>query len=402
MALNTVNPGDLIKSLDWNELIALVNAMELRIAILESGTATQAPRITQILPSGPITAGDVISIYGSGFDFSQGGHSVFFGTTRATGFLTGSSDTLLIVEVPDPVLGASEAGTVMVLNVGNLVAVTPVVVTIKAKPVVTAGGMAFTFKGSTPTTPATGENFYDFELRSFASEDLEVTVSPTIAVIPPLPGGVVDPNLPSRIVLIDADNTVKANNKVMLLEGATKTVRLRLTLPASVGGLKYSLTTSATAPGVAPLEEPLPSQQVGQASEQPDSTVTSFNFSTMLNSNGTHSTSTGGVSGVDGTISVKPGLKATFELDATFAIPAGPAKQYELSATVDSPATGWIAATQGMENPLSVSSSGIIPIDYGVTAPTSAPPTVLRLTITRLGVATNNKRTVAYRLLVQA
>jgi hypothetical protein len=401
MALNTVNPGDLIKSLDWNELIALVNAMELRIAILESGTATQAPRITQILPAGPVTAGQIISIYGSGFDFSTGGHSVFFGSTRATGFLTGSSDTLLIVEVPDPVLGASEAGTAMALNVGNLVAVTSLVITVKAKPVVTAGGMAFTYKGSTPTTPATGENFYDFELRSFASENLEVTVSPTIAVIQPLPGGVVDPILPSRIVLIDADSTVKADNKVMLLEGATKTVRLRLTLPNNVPGLKYSLTASATAPGVAPLEEPLPNQQVGQASEQPDSTVTSFNFSTMLNSNGSHSSSTGGVSGVDGTISVKPGLKATFELDATFAIPAGPAKQYQLSATVDSPATGWTAATQGMENPLSVSSSGIIPIDYGVTAPASAPPTVLRLTITRLGVATNNKRTVAYRLLVQ-
>lgn len=401
MPIRTVNPGDLITALDWNDLITLINAMEIRIAVLESGTATQAPRITQILPSGPVTAGDVIKIYGSGFDFSAGGHSVFFGTTRATGFLTGSSDTLLIVEVPDPVAGATENGTPMTLSVGNLVAVTPVVITVKAKPIVTAGGMAFTYKGSTPTTPATGENFYDFELRSFASENLTVTISPTIAVIPPLPGGVSDPNLPSRIVLIDADQTVKANNQVQLLEGATKTVRLRLTLPTGVGGLKYSLSASATAPGVAPLEEPLPTQTVGQASEQPDATVTSFNFSTMLNSNGTHSSSTGGVSGVDGTITVKPGLKATFELDATFAIPGGQTNQYQLSATVDSPAGGWVAGPQGMDNPMSIGSSGIIPIDWGVTAPTSAPPTVLRLTITRLGVSVNNKRTVAYRLLAQ-
>src|SRR6185295_19135432 len=100
MPIRTVNPGDLITALDWNDLITLINGMEIRIEQLESGPASGgAPRITQVLPPGPVTAGDTIRIFGSNFDFGTGGHSVFFGNTRAITFFNGSSDTLLIVRV---------------------------------------------------------------------------------------------------------------------------------------------------------------------------------------------------------------------------------------------------------------------------------------------------------------
>src|SRR5947207_576884 len=119
MSLKTVNPGDLITSLDWNELVAAINNLDGRVITLESGGTGQAPHITQILPAGPVTAGDIIRIFGSHFDFEEGGNSVFFGTTQATFFQAGSSDTLLIVRVPDPTAGAVEPGTAMTLTVGN-------------------------------------------------------------------------------------------------------------------------------------------------------------------------------------------------------------------------------------------------------------------------------------------
>src|SRR5436190_8994726 len=151
MSLKTVNPGELIKSLDWNELVAAINSLDMRVTDLESGGPGVAPHITQVLPAGPVTAGDTIRIYGSHFDYLLGGQSVFFGTTRAVSFLDGSSDTLLIVIVPNPVTGATEPGTPMTLTVGNLVATTTQAITVKSKPVVVTGVIQFSFNGTRPT-----------------------------------------------------------------------------------------------------------------------------------------------------------------------------------------------------------------------------------------------------------
>ena len=406
MPLTTVNPGDLIRALDWNDLINLVNEMEVRIALLESGTTPgsgNAPRITQVLPGGPVTAGDTIRIFGTDFDFTKGGHSVFFGDTRATGFLGGSNDTLLILEVPDPVAGAIEAGTLMTLTVSNLVGNTSRAITVQAKPVVTVGGLSFTFQGSRPTTPASNATiFYDFELRSLASEDLTVTITPTIAVIPPLPGGVVDPGLSGRIAVIDADGTERSSRQVQLEENATKTISLRLTLPASVNSLRYSLSATAGAPGVETVAESLPDQQVGTAGEQPDSTISTFEWVAFPDGGASFSTATGGVSGVDGTITIPDANRTVVvELRAMFAnIPEGTTNNYQIEATVESPPNGWSAAVnESMTNPLPVTSpGGANLVDFDVTSPSASTNAVLRLRLTRQGATTGNRRTVRYRL----
>src|SRR5947208_2413773 len=116
MSLKTVNPGDLITSLDWNELVAAITALDDRVTTLESGGTGQAPHITEVLPSGAVTEGDQVRIFGSAFDFLAGGATVYFGNTPVAGFLGGSSDTLLIVQVPDEVEGASDNGTAMTLT----------------------------------------------------------------------------------------------------------------------------------------------------------------------------------------------------------------------------------------------------------------------------------------------
>ena len=228
MPLPNVDPGDLIRSADWNSLVAAINALEVRVAELEGG-GSGAPRIDEVLPSGTVTAGDTIRIFGANFDFINGGHSVFFGDTRALTFLTGSSNTLLIVKIPDVVLGTTEQGTTLTLKVGNLVGIATRAITIKAKPVVTTGSIGFTFKGTRPSATPTAnvQFFYDFELKSSASQDVNVTITPNIALILPLPSGVPDPQLATRLALIDSDGTQRDTNVVALPEGVTKTWSMR-------------------------------------------------------------------------------------------------------------------------------------------------------------------------------
>ena len=405
MPLPNVDPGDLIRSADWNSMVATINALEVRVAELEGGGSGKVPRIDEVLPTGIVTAGDTIRIFGANFDFTNGGHSVFFGDTRAIVFLAGSSNTLLILKVPDVVEGATEAGTAMTMKVGNLVGVATRAITIKAKPVATSGGIAFSFKSTRPTaTPtANAQFFYDFELKSTASQDLTVTITPTVTIIPPLPG-IPDPQLQTRISVLDSDGTVRANGQVSLPEGATKTVSLRLSLPTGTNGVRYDLSATATAPGVADRVESLPPQQVGQASEQPDSTITAFEFSSSIDGRATFNSATGGVPGVDGTLSFAPGLTGVIDVRAMFAnIPASTTNNYAISAAIEGAAGGWSTkVNETMQNPQPVPSpGGAVAIFFDVTAPTAATQAVLRLTLTRQGAVTNNKRSVAYRLILR-
>ena len=401
MPLENVNPGDLIKSEDWNRLVAAINDLDGRIAQLEIGGG-KAPRITQVLPSGAVTAGDTIRIFGSNFDFSQGGHSVFFGNTRALTFLNGSSDTLLIVQLPNVIEGATETGTPMTLTVGNLVDTTSQAITVKSKPVVVSGGIQFTFKGTRPgATPTPGAQFfYDFELKSQASDSLNVTIIPTIAVVPPLPSGVSDPGLPALLTLMEGA-TERANGQISLPEGATKTVSLRLNLPAGTNGLRYSLSATASAPGVVNKVETLPQQQVGQATEQPDPTITTLEFNKLAD--GDAAFTAGGV-GVDGTISVRQSTTAIVEFRAIFGnINVGTTNNYSITAAIEGAAGGWTTKVdQVVQNPLPVSGpGGPLPVFVDITAPATPATATLRLTLTRQGIPTNNKRSVAYRLTLR-
>ena len=406
MSLKTVNPGELIKSLDWNELVAAINSLDMRVTDLESGGPGVAPHITQVLPAGPVTAGDTIRIYGSHFDYLLGGQSVFFGTTRAVSFLDGSSDTLLIVIVPNPVTGATEPGTAMTLTVGNLVATTTQAITVKSKPVVVTGVIQFSFNGTRPTaTPTKGAQFfYDFDLKSQASEDLTVTITPEIAVVQPLPGGMSDPDLPALVTLLDADQSERPSSQVSLPEGTTKTISLRLNVPANSDGLKYSLKATASAPGVAPKVENLPPQQVGVAGELPDSTIEDFDFQDVADGDAEHTDDTGGKPDVEGTIKVKASSKAVIEMNVTYAnIPLGQTKHYQVDAAVLDPVNGWSAIPNAdMENPQTVPGpGGAASVFVDINAPGAATEAVLKMTLTRTDGISNNKRSVAYRLILK-
>lgn len=402
MPIRIVQPGDLITSSVWNDLAAAVINLEARVASLEKG-GDRALRITQVLPPGTVTAGDTIRISGSGFDYTKGAHSVFFGSARAVSFAPDSSDTLLVVRVPDVVPGATPTGTAITMTVGNLSEYVTWPLTIRSKPEVISGGVQLTYMGSRPEAPTQDEDvFYNFQLSSSASRDLEVTITPTIQVVPPLPGGVSDPGLPGLLAVLDADGSVRSDRRIALPEGGSKTIMLRLRLPDGINGLRYSMSVVASASGVAPVVESLPTQEVGQQGEQPDATVERFD-TPIVEGQGSFSTDTGGVSGVDGTLTIQRGSTVTVRVPAHFTFAAGTTHNYQLSGTIDSPANGWSAVVSAdMQNPLPVvGPGGLVRIKFDITAPNSTATAVARLTLTRQGATTGNKRSVAYRLVTR-
>jgi hypothetical protein len=112
----------------------------------------------------------------------------------------------------------------------------------------------------------------------------------------------------------------------------------------------------------------------------------------------------GGVAGVDGTISVTPARTGIIDVRAMFAgITVGTTNNYQISAVVEAPANGWSAKVNDtMQNPQPVPGpGGAVAIFFDITSPSTPAQAVLRLTLTRQGAATNNKRSVAYRLILR-
>lgn len=400
MALRTVNAGDLITHQDWNDLVGTVTALLARVDELSTGGGRQPPRITLVLPSDTVTAGDTIRIFGSNFDVSRGGQSVFFGSSQAVNFRDGTSDTLLIVDVPDPVPGATPVGAAITMTVANLTSTATWALTIKSKPVVVTGGLEFAFVNSEPVTPTPGQGIrYNFRLTSLANADLMVTLAPMIQVI----GAAGLDLLPGNAVTVhDDDGALRADRRIALTQGQTKTVSIRLAeIPAiTPNGTRYTVSVSASAPGVQTITENLPEQVVGQASEQPDPTITNLEFSSVQA--GTATFTPGGAGGVDGTLVIPGGSTAVIALDATFAnIAVGTQNRYNLSAEVVPATAGWTARVNTVSTPAFYDIPGPgaqrFP-NFDIIVPTTGGPVSMRLTITRSGAAADNKRSVTYRV----
>ena len=394
MPLPNVTPGDVITAAYWNDLVSTLNGLETRVADLEGVSSNGSLRITQVLPTGVVTAGDTIRISGRKFDFVRGAHSVFFGTTRATNFASGSSDNLLIVQIPDQVNGATPGGASLNLTVGNLTSVATWPMTIKSKPVQPGGGVEFGFLNSNPAAPTVNNPIqYNFRLASLSNVDLPVLISADLQ-FPGAPAGLVEVH--------DSDGQLKSDRTIALPAGAAKFIGVKITaVPNVADGTAFALAVTATAPGIQAVTASVPPQSVGHAGEQPDSTITNLTFNRVLDGTASFAAAAAGDT-VDGTVSI-PGNAAvtvTIALDTTFAnIPIGNIFNYVPSADVVSGA-GWSSAP----NPL------VTPIKYTISAPgeqqfpgfdinaAASGTAVIRFTLTREGVPTNNKRSVTYRV----
>lgn len=404
MSLRTVNPGDLIASTDWNDLVLTLMALEARVSDLEKGGGSNIPpRITQVLPTGTRTAGDWINIFGGNFDFSKGGHSVVFGNTRAPTYdATHSSDNLLIVKIPDRVDGITEAGTPITMTVANSSASTTWPLTIKSQPAQVGGGFEFGYLNSVPDAPAPSQPIeYNFRLASLANADLVVPIQADIQV-----SGI---SGSQAFEVRDSDGTNRPDKTISLAQGAVKTIAVRFTVPNVANQTPFSLTVTASAAGFQPTTEIVPPQTVGQTGEVPDPTITTLIWNRVMAGIATFTAvSSSNVAGIL-TIPGSAAATVTIALDTTFAnIPGGQTYHYDLSATVVS-GPNWTAGPNS-RSPSSYNIPGpgaqrfpnfdISAPDVSNIPPASRNPAFIRFTLTHtgLGATANNKRSVTFRV----
>jgi hypothetical protein len=402
MTLRTVNPGDVIASTDWNDLVLAFTVLEGRVSDLERvGGSKVPPRITKVLPEGARTAGDWINIFGSNFDVSKTGYSVRFGNTRATTFdAAHSSDSLLIVQIPDQVDGATASGAPITMTVANLTDSATWPLTVKSKPVLVGGGFEFGYLNSVPDTPASSSPIeYNFRLASLSNADLAVSVQADIQV-----SGV--SGAPAYEVH-DADGTNRPDRTIALVQGGVKTITVRFTVPGAPLLTPFTLTATASATGFQPVTEIVPPQTVGVAGEIPDPTITNLTWNRALAGTANFTPLSGGT--VAGILTI-PGTAAatvSIALDTTFAnIPAGNTYHYVSSATVVSGA-GWTASARSPSQ-YDIPSPGaqrfpnfdINAPDVSAIPPANRTPAFIRFTLTHTGTGAtaNNRRSVTFRV----
>src|SRR5215467_2347894 len=94
-----VEPGDIVKSVDYNLIVDVLHDLLNRVQLLEGGVGGIGVAITSIVPAGDLRVGQEITIFGRNFGFAIGAQRVFFNSARATIFKTGSSDDKLIIQI---------------------------------------------------------------------------------------------------------------------------------------------------------------------------------------------------------------------------------------------------------------------------------------------------------------
>src|SRR5215831_16696944 len=153
---NHVEPGDIIKSADFNSVVAVLADLESRVAELESGGVLGGGVvITSIAPEGDLRVGQEITIFGRNFGYSIGAQRVFFNSVRVTIFKTGSSDEKLIIEITD-VPNVSESGTPVTMSVANFTSSSSKTVTLKPVQLAQQGNVSLSFLNVTPATVTIG------------------------------------------------------------------------------------------------------------------------------------------------------------------------------------------------------------------------------------------------------
>lgn len=117
--INRVYPGDLITAELMNKIMRAIENLDERVTILESGVVDEdSVVITELIPPGPIKVLEELKILGRNFKFSLGAHRVFFNNTAVNTYKPNSSDTMLIVDVPE-IPNLHEGGNWITVTVRN-------------------------------------------------------------------------------------------------------------------------------------------------------------------------------------------------------------------------------------------------------------------------------------------
>jgi hypothetical protein len=305
-----------------NALIDQLQGLDGRLSKLEGASpATHAVMITQIVPSAPVRIGDDLEIQGSNFDFGIGAQRVYFDSTRAQLFRNGSSDSRLIVQVPN-VPNVSPSGTTVTLLVTNQSTSTSRSVTLL--PVNQQGNAFISFTGNTPLAITPGQTqsaVFSYGIDCQTLLPLDVSISASISIS----------NWQSLLQIVSArSGQVLPNGVVTVQPNQTTPFNVVLPqLPTPAGNpAAFTLSVALSGPGIIGTQDGPRTFTFGVAGPQPDPTITTFTLNDARPAI------------TNNTILVSQGQTAIVQLAATFTQDGA----YNVTSALAGGASNWLVA----------------------------------------------------------
>ncbi|HYW70947.1 MAG TPA: IPT/TIG domain-containing protein [Pyrinomonadaceae bacterium] len=315
---NHVEPGDIIKSADFNSVVDVLADLESRVAELESGGVLGGGVvITSIAPEGDLRVGQEITIFGRNFGYSIGAQRVFFNSVRVTIFKTGSSDEKLIIEIPD-VPNVSESGTPVTMSVANFTSSASKTVTLKPVQLAQQGNVSLSFLNVTPATVTIGSTpKFTYQLEAPVMLPQLINLDATVSI----------GSLQAGLKFLDASDHEIQGKQLTLQPGASTQISVQLgAIPG--GTVQFSLDVEVNGSGINGSED---NRQftIGETVEV-DEEITTFAAIS--------SSPDGALSG--NTVSVASGASVIVKFRAEFT--GNDSRTYDVQlGAVQSPAVNW-------------------------------------------------------------
>jgi hypothetical protein len=265
--LEHVRPGDLITALAWNTLVDKLNDVNTRLIELENagGGGSTDVAITELIPDGVLTSGDDLEIRGRNFDYSRGAQRVYFNATPVSIFRDGSSDTRLLIQIPN-VPAATEAGTQVTLLVTNPTSSTSRQVTLKRAPDQQQGNVALNYQSVNPLRIVAGSQVtFTYSVSSQTLLPVVVTIAPTISLT----------SVQNSLQILNPDGTTIVQGRLSLNSGETKLFLIRIpTFPNLADNTPFTMQVAASGTGIGGDQDGPREFRVNVASEPVDTKTT--------------------------------------------------------------------------------------------------------------------------------
>jgi hypothetical protein len=234
--LAPVRPGDLITAELMNRIVTALNTLETRVTALEgAGAPGGTVTITGVSPTGPIPMGSELRVFGTNFGLPTF-NIVTLDGVPVTQFKAGSSDTLLIFDVP-AIQGVPPQGRTVTLTVSNQkgFASTPVII-VPAQTSIPSGQLFVVLSQPPPDPQLNPGNSYLFGFTVQAITNMAETYTLTPSVT----------QTGWQAVVVNVDGVPISPPQVQIPQGAppqgvSVPVRVRLTIPAGTAGASAQL-----------------------------------------------------------------------------------------------------------------------------------------------------------------
>ncbi len=236
----SVRPGDLIRADDFNAMFAKLQDLEERVSKLESVNPTPGAVVMDDISPATTREGDEIRIRGRNFGMAIGATRIDFNGVPPDFLKTGSSDTLLICNVPViPDLPAS--GAPITVTVYNQFSSASRQIIVRPTPVTPSGVIDTLLDATQPTTITAGQdNLFQIKLRSRSKPGATLALAAEVSQAAWQPS----------VRILDAFEQPMTPPRVHLEPSEEKVFLVRVSIPAGTNGTAFSLTVTGVGSGV--------------------------------------------------------------------------------------------------------------------------------------------------------